>query len=141
MQPVATDWANRGTVPRTPIVDPAQWWKAFDEPVLDALVAQTLEQNLTLLQASSRLQAARALVRTAEAQRLPQVGATTEGRRQKRLSGPAESDFERASEDNLQSSTGSRTSSYFQAGFDASWDARSVRALRSDRTSLPRNSG
>ncbi|WP_339544232.1 efflux transporter outer membrane subunit [Pseudomonas sp. RA_35y_Pfl2_P32] len=122
VQPVATDWANRGAVPRTPIVDPAQWWKAFDEPVLDALVAQTLEQNLTLLQASSRLQAARALVRTAEAQRLPQVGATTEGRRQKRLPGPAESDFERASEDNLQSPTGSRTSSYFQAGFDASWE-------------------
>lgn len=122
VQPVATDWANRGAVPHAPSVDPAQWWKAFDEPVLNALVAQTLEQNLTLMQASNRLQAARALMRTAAAQRLPQVGATAEGRRQKRLSGPAESDFERTTEDDLQSPTGSRTSSYFQAGFDASWE-------------------
>ncbi|VVN65211.1 efflux transporter outer membrane subunit [Pseudomonas fluorescens] len=122
MQPLATDWANRGTVPRAPSVDPAQWWKSFDEPLLDALVAETLEQNLTLLQASNRLQAARALVRTAETQRLPQVGATAEGRRQKRLSGPPESNFERTSEDDLQSPDGSRTSSNFQAGFDASWE-------------------
>ncbi|MGO4310740.1 efflux transporter outer membrane subunit [Pseudomonas sp. KB_15] len=122
VQPVATDWVNRGTVPRAPSVDPAQWWRAFDEPVLDAVVAETLEQNLTLLQASNRLQAARALVRTTEAQRLPQVDATAEGRRQKRLSGPAESDFERTLEDDLQPPAGSRTSSYFQAGFDASWE-------------------
>ncbi len=122
VQPVATDWANRGAVHRAPSVDPAQWWKAFDEPVLDALVAQTLEQNLTLLQACNRLQAARALVRTAAAQRLPQVDANAESRRQKRLSGRAESDFERTQEDDLQSTSGSRASSYFQAGFDASWE-------------------
>lgn len=122
VQPVAADWANRGTVPNAPSVDPAQWWRAFDEPVLDTLVAQTLAQNLTLLQARQRLHAARALVRPAVAQRLPQVGAGAEGRRQKRLSGRAESDFERNVEDELQSPSGSRASSYFQAGFDASWE-------------------
>ena len=124
-QPVAAEWANRGAVPHAPSVDPALWWKAFDEPVLDALVAQALAQNLSLAQAGYRLQAAQSLVRTAAAQRLPQVNATAEGHRKQRLSGPGDMEFgrnERSSEGDQPLREQARASGYYQAGFGAFWE-------------------
>jgi multidrug efflux system outer membrane protein len=54
--------------------DRGTWWKAFRDPVLDALVERAAVNNTSIQQAAARLAEARALVRNAQANRLPQVG-------------------------------------------------------------------
>ena len=50
------------------------WWKAFADPVLDDLVARAERNNNSIQIAAARLAQARALVRSTNADRLPQVG-------------------------------------------------------------------
>lgn len=50
------------------------WWRAFGDPVLDDLVERAGASNTGIQEAAARLAQARALVRNAEADRLPQVG-------------------------------------------------------------------
>ena len=49
------------------------WWAAFDDPKLDTLIRQALDNNLDVRQALARLDQAAALTRQARAVRLPQV--------------------------------------------------------------------
>ena len=51
-----------------------QWWRVFRDPVLDDLVERSGRSNNELAQAAARLAQARALVRTADADRAPQIG-------------------------------------------------------------------
>jgi multidrug efflux system outer membrane protein len=51
-----------------------RWWQAFHDPQLDALVARADAQNTSIQLAAARLAQARALLRSANADRLPQVG-------------------------------------------------------------------
>lgn len=51
-----------------------EWWKAFGDPVLDALVARADAHNTSIQLAAARLAQARALLRSANADRLPQIG-------------------------------------------------------------------
>ncbi|BBC72185.1 transporter [Altererythrobacter sp. B11] len=57
---------------------PAQWWRLYDDPVLDGLVRDALAQNTDLRQAAARVERARAGVRGARGQALPQssIGAS-----------------------------------------------------------------
>lgn len=68
-----------------------QWWKVFDDPVLDQLEEQAQQQNQNLQLAVARLKQARAFERVSEAQRLPQVSAGFGPTRQ-RLSSNAHAD-------------------------------------------------
>ncbi|WP_341912816.1 efflux transporter outer membrane subunit [Polaromonas sp. YR568] len=52
----------------------AQWWKVFADPVLDQLVAQASRNNNSLSVAAGRLAQARAIARSADADRSPQLG-------------------------------------------------------------------
>lgn len=125
VQPVAAQWSNRNAVPDTPGIDPARWWAGFDDPMLDALVARTLAQNLSLAQAGHRLRAARAIVRPALAQRLPRLDANAGGHRQQRLSGPGNIDLNRSelrADGTPLLREEARASGYYQAGFDAAWE-------------------
>lgn len=54
-----------------------EWWKSFADPQLDALTAQALAHNSSLQAAAARLAQARALLKNADANRLPQLGAQT----------------------------------------------------------------
>jgi len=54
----------------------AAWWQAFADPQLDALVQRAERDNASLHAAAARVAAARALLRRAEADRLPQLQAT-----------------------------------------------------------------
>ncbi len=54
--------------------DRGSWWKAFNDPQLDRLVEQAAERNTSLQEAAARVAQARALVRSAQADRLPQLG-------------------------------------------------------------------
>lgn len=52
-----------------------QWWRAFDDPVLDRVVERALLQNLDLAVASARIQQARASAQAAAAALRPAVDA------------------------------------------------------------------
>jgi multidrug efflux system outer membrane protein len=51
-----------------------EWWKAFSDPALDALIEQATASNTSVQVSVARLAQARALVRAADAERAPQVG-------------------------------------------------------------------
>lgn len=52
------------------------WWLAFADPQLSALVERAGEANTDIQAAAARLAEARSLLRSADAQRLPQIGAS-----------------------------------------------------------------
>ena len=51
------------------------WWKGFEDPALDQLVAYAMRHNLELATAEGRIRELRALMRLASADRLPQLSA------------------------------------------------------------------
>ena len=51
-----------------------EWWKAFSDPVLDDLVVRADRNSTSVQLAAARLNQARSLLRSANAERLPQVG-------------------------------------------------------------------
>ncbi|RZL09425.1 MAG: efflux transporter outer membrane subunit, partial [Rubrivivax sp.] len=51
-----------------------EWWKAFADPVLDELVEKAAASNTSIQTAAARLAQAQALLRSADAQRRPQLG-------------------------------------------------------------------
>ncbi|MEW5320422.1 MAG: hypothetical protein WDW38_011497 [Sanguina aurantia] len=75
------------------------WWRAFNDPQLDALVDRALANNLDVEEAVERLRAVRALHRSAETRYLPSLRARTN--------------------DVVEPSA---NASYQLAGFDASWE-------------------
>lgn len=52
---------------------PADWWRLYNDPVLDGLVSDALAANTDLRQAVARIERARAGLRGASAGRLPQT--------------------------------------------------------------------
>jgi len=62
-----------GAPPVWPGELPADWWKLYDDPVLDGLVADALAANTDVRQALARIERARAGLRGARADRLPQA--------------------------------------------------------------------
>jgi multidrug efflux system outer membrane protein len=86
----------------------AEWWKAFNDPVLDGLIAQGLSGNLDIRVAVARVDEARALFKDARLDQLPRVTAS---------GGYAKSDQQQPG------SNGERVESEtYQAGFDAGWE-------------------
>ncbi len=59
-----------------------EWWKAFADPALDALITQADHDNLTIQAASARLAQARALFKQADANRALHVDASAGAVRQ-----------------------------------------------------------
>ncbi len=57
-----------------PVQAAGEWWRAFDDPVLDALVERAAVGNTSIQQAAARLAEARALARSVDADRSVQVG-------------------------------------------------------------------
>lgn len=85
-----------------------QWWKAFNDPVLDDLVAQAVSGNLDIKVAVARVDEARALFKDARLDQLPRV--TASGAYVK-------------SDQQQPGSNGQRIESEtYQAGFDAGWE-------------------
>ena len=62
-----------GAPPVAPSPLPADWWRLYDDPVLDSLVADALAANTDVRQAVARIERARAGLRGAGAGRLPQT--------------------------------------------------------------------
>jgi len=62
---------------------PAEWWKNFNDPQIDALVAEALANNRDLARAMARIDESRAALRAARAERLPNVSANASAARQR----------------------------------------------------------
>uniref|UniRef100_UPI00289E5B27 TolC family protein n=1 Tax=Comamonas terrigena TaxID=32013 RepID=UPI00289E5B27 len=58
------------------------WWLGFSDPVLTGLVERAADGNTSIQEAAARLAEARSLLRTADAQRAPQLGVSTGAVRQ-----------------------------------------------------------
>ena len=56
--------------------EPAQWWRAFGDPTLDALVAQALEKNADLAMAALRVRRAQLEAGLVDAKTSPQASLT-----------------------------------------------------------------
>ncbi len=59
--------------------EPANWWRAFEDPVLDTLVGQALASNLDIVEAAGRLEQVSAQARIARSGLLPAVNASADG--------------------------------------------------------------
>lgn len=94
-----TRWRNQAAAPATPAPDLHDWWRAFNEPRLSALVDESLRANLDVAGAVERLRAARVLHGRADAPFLPALALRTDD--------PMDPDA---------------SASYFTAGFDAQWE-------------------
>jgi len=119
--------ADAATTAPTPL--PAQWWRLFGDPVLDALVTRALERNTDLRVAAANLQRARALLSEARAGQLPSTTLNAQYVRQ-RFGGQV---F------NAISNTPPVTTDFYTAGIDASYEidlfggvSRAVRAAVAD---------
>src|SRR5262245_482260 len=58
-----------------------EWWKAFSDPTLDALVERATASNTSVQVSAARLAQSRALVRATDAERAPQVGVSASAAR------------------------------------------------------------
>lgn len=134
---LSDDWASRditgaSTQPtlRGEAADVAQWWRVFNDPVLDSLIARAAADNLDLAQATARVRAARASRGVASAALFPSVDVSGSYRRSD--SGPGddnEVDVPIDTDgDGIPDSVSSRSfgdegaRSLYQAGFDAAWE-------------------
>ncbi len=92
----------------------ARWWRQFNDPVLDGLIAQALAANLDLATARAQLREARAQRDLAAAGLAPSVDASVSASRSK-----------------SSAEAGSGTSrNLYSAGFDASWEVDVFGGLR-----------
>lgn len=98
--------------------DLARWWRRFDDPTLDALVAAALDANLDLATAKARLQESRARRKLAGAQRGPRVNASGSLAR----SGTASSGSGVGASVGSTPVVGGGTRTLYNAGLDASWE-------------------
>jgi len=107
-----------GTTHAEPAPAAAAVWQAFEDPVLEALIAQTLAANTTIAQAGARFEEARALSGLSRFARLPTL---TAGADANRSSPSTEDPF---------LPPGQPTTDTFRAGFDAAWEIDLFGALR-----------
>lgn len=76
--PIPDHWRNAGTDASAKSSVPGAWWKAFDDPRLDALVDMALQTNLDVAAAIEHLHAARLLDQNAIDPYLPNLHARTD---------------------------------------------------------------
>jgi NodT family efflux transporter outer membrane factor (OMF) lipoprotein len=120
-QPIpATGPTTRATAATTQPVDLAQWWKSFNDPMLDQLMNEAMDSSLDLQLATARLREARYQRGVVSAAYYPQVDATgsyTHRRSSLNAFGVGSGQASGAS-----FGIGDRDSDLFQAGFDADWE-------------------
>ena len=111
----APEWdgpeAWSGDASTAPLPDGAPWWSVFNDPVLDALEAELLEQNPSLAAAIARLDASAAQLGIARAAYAPSVS----------LSGSAAYDRQ-SGEANGSSTIPDNPDWFFKPGASFSWE-------------------
>ncbi|MDD1612663.1 MAG: TolC family protein, partial [Methylococcaceae bacterium] len=121
--PTPAQWSESRHLPENP-QDYNEWWKSFDDPVLNRLIEEAVNTNLDLKQSTERIRIARTQRTVAVAAGLPTLSAhSNASRRLNSISSPA-------------GSTGTSGGTFgggafgigdnlidiFQSGFDAQWE-------------------
>jgi len=70
-QPAQVPFSEASAPGFAPAEPPAEWWRLFEEPVVDRLVGEALAANTDLRIAAANLREARAVLRETRANRLP----------------------------------------------------------------------
>jgi NodT family efflux transporter outer membrane factor (OMF) lipoprotein len=91
------------------------WWRTFDDPALDALIARATEVNHDVRLAQARVREARALAGIASAGNQPTLDATGSATRSRASENSRAGRFATAGGQSLTGNT-------YRAGFDASWE-------------------
>lgn len=84
--PLPAQWVEASAAPQP--ADLTDWWKTFDDPVLDRLVAEGLEAGPDVRQAALRVIEARARARQTLTDFLPQLSGTARGSYTQSIDGP-----------------------------------------------------
>jgi NodT family efflux transporter outer membrane factor (OMF) lipoprotein len=109
-----------------------EWWKGFQDPLLDQLIARAVTGNLDLRTAASRVSEARAFRGTAKSALLPSVGSSTSANR---LRGGFQQGIVRVPQGG-DSPSGSFVAPFetglVQGGLDARWEIDLFGSLRND---------
>ena len=75
LPPTPAEFKERWTIAAPAAAQPrGEWWKAFNDPVLDGLVERAGQSNASIEVAAARLRQARAAARTTDADRALQAG-------------------------------------------------------------------
>lgn len=107
---VTSDWLGYAGTANEASMPEANWWKRFDDPILDSLVEVGLQRNYNVAMAARRLQVAKNAVGTARANYFPNLSLGL-GYDKERTSGL------------LYGSTGSASNtSYFTGSVNMSWE-------------------
>jgi outer membrane protein, multidrug efflux system len=99
LPPIPAEFKERWTIASPAEAQPrGEWWKAFADPVLDALIERADRDNASVRVAAARLARARAIARITDAERSPQVGVGASAQRFQGIvngspSGPARNVF------------------------------------------------
>jgi len=119
--PVPRQWSETPAATAPHAEQPEQWWKAFNDPVLDKLIGEAIASNLDLKLALERVKDARALRSATIAAGLPSLDAKSNVSRR----------FNNTSSSAAQTGTspvgggfgvGNQFINIFQLGFDAQWE-------------------
>lgn len=70
-QPAQAGFVSAAAPAFVPVEPPADWWRLYNTPILDRLVAEALAANTDLRVAAANLRQARAVLRETRTQRLP----------------------------------------------------------------------
>jgi NodT family efflux transporter outer membrane factor (OMF) lipoprotein len=129
--------ARRGVY--TDQATPVHWWRLYDDPVLDALIAQAFAENKDLEIAAANLQQVRASLKEAQSLRLPTTTTSATVQRQ-RLSAFGSQDF--GADDGVGQGQGGGSNSeftFYDVGLDVSYEldffgriGNTIRAARAD---------
>lgn len=122
--PVPAHWSGSAAVPGAK-TDQGEWWKHFDDPELNRLVAEALSANLDLKQAQARILDARAQRIAALAAGLPGLDARANYSRRRNsftTSGATGSGALTSGGGAAAFGSGRQIIDIFQMGFDASWE-------------------
>jgi NodT family efflux transporter outer membrane factor (OMF) lipoprotein len=107
----------------------AEWWRQFDDPALDGLIAQAFSANRDLQAAAARYTAARELAGAASLLQAPHGGPTVTASRQHLSAAEVLGDVP------------DRTASLVQAGFGAAWEADLFGRVRGIRRAAVADAG
>ena len=119
--PVATKWQEADDPHiNTQDIEYKDWWKVFNDPVLDRLIATAYEQNLSLQAAGVRILEARAQLGIATGYQYPQSQSVGAGaaRSQSSTNAPPFSNLPSEVVDGVDT-----TKNYWNMNFDAAWEA------------------
>lgn len=111
-QPPRAETPAEWSVPLATQARGEEWWQAFDDPQMAALVVRALAANPNLMAAEASVRAARALAEKQAGGSLPQLD----------LSGDASRARTPATQSTAATKTKAQVANSFATGFDASWE-------------------